>query len=235
MVTDFDWIDTPGPRNPPALCGTHSFRFPLERPDIPSLRFPTLLIPPMPRSNRPSTIEIAGVTLELVQGDITNQPDVDAIVNAANAQLRTGGGVAGAIHRAAGPGLAQETRAMAPIQPGEAVISGGHDLPNTHIIHVLGPVYGRDEPSNELLRAGYVNALRRAEEHRLSSIAFPALSTGAFGFPLQPAARTAIAALTDAMPRLQSVTLIRFVLFDDEFLHAHQDALATVDAGERDA
>lgn len=184
----------------------------------------------MPRSDRPSMIEIAGITLELVQGDITNQPDVDAIVNAANAQLRTGGGVAGAIHHAAGPGLAQETRSMAPIQPGEAVISRGHNLPNPHIIHVLGPVYGRDEPSKELLQAGYENALRRAEEHDLSSIAFPAISTGAFGFPLQPAANTAIAAVADAMPRLQSVTHIRFVLFDEDSFRAHQNALTTIDA-----
>ncbi len=168
----------------------------------------------------------AGVTIELTEGNIVQQPDVDAIVNAANAQLRTGGGVAGAIHRAAGPGLTEETRPMAPIQPGEAVITSGHDLPNDHVIHVLGPVYGRDEPSDELLRTGYENALRRAEENNLSSVAFPAISTGAFGFPLQAAARIALNTMLDWAPRLDSVTLIRFVLFDDEALDVHEKVLA---------
>lgn len=168
----------------------------------------------------------SGVTIELVEGNIVQQPNVDAIVNAANAQLRTGGGVAGAIHRAAGPGLTEETRPMAPIQPGEAVITSGHDLPNDHVIHVLGPVYGRDEPSDELLRTGYENALRRAEENRLSSVAFPAISTGAFGFPLQSAARIALNTMLDWAPRLDSVTLIRFVLFDDEALDVHEKVLA---------
>lgn len=171
------------------------------------------------------TYQVHGVSLELVQGDITNQPDMDAVVNAANAQLRTGGGVAGAIHQAAGPGLAKETRPMAPIQPGEAVISGGHNLPNDHVIHVLGPVYGRDEPSGKLLRAGYDNALNLAEENELSSVAFPALSTGAFGFPMEPAARIALQTVIDRAPALSSVTHIRFVLFDDEALTVHTTVL----------
>ena len=87
------------------------------------------------------------VAVETVQGDIANQPDLDAIVNAANAELRIGGGVAGAIHRAAGPGLEQECIPLGPIRPGDAVISAGHNLPNAHVIHCLGPVYGRDEPA----------------------------------------------------------------------------------------
>ncbi len=170
----------------------------------------------------------AGVAIELTTGNIVKQPDVEAIVNAANAQLRTGGGVAGAIHSAAGPGLTEETRPMAPIQPGEAVISGGHKLPNDHVIHVLGPVYGRDEPSDELLRTGYENALRRAEENDLSSVAFPALSTGAFGFPMQPAARIAVETILDAAPDLDAVEHVRFVLFDEDALRAHEDALSTL-------
>ncbi|HET8903820.1 MAG TPA: macro domain-containing protein, partial [Saccharospirillum sp.] len=88
------------------------------------------------------------VRIECVTGDIANQPDADAIVNAANAQLQTGGGVAGAIHSAAGPGLAEECQPMAPIKPGEAVISSGHNLPNPWVIHCLGPVYGADEPAD---------------------------------------------------------------------------------------
>lgn len=167
----------------------------------------------------------AGVTIELVTGNIVKQDDVEAVVNAANAQLRTGGGVAGAIHDAAGPGLTDETRPLAPIEPGEAVITGAHDLPNDHVIHVLGPVYGRDEPADELLRAGYEHALQRAEEHGLSSVAFPALSTGAFGYPLDAAAHIAVQTILDAAPTLDSVTHIRFVLFDDETYEAHADAL----------
>jgi O-acetyl-ADP-ribose deacetylase (regulator of RNase III) len=170
----------------------------------------------------------AGVTIELTKGNIVKQPDVEAIVNAANAQLRTGGGVAGAIHSAAGPGLTEETRPMAPIQPGEAVISGGHELPNDHVIHVLGPVYGRDEPSDELLREGYENALRRAEEHGITSVAFPALSTGAFGYPLDEAAHIAMSTILDAAPNLESVGHIRFVLFDEDALAAHERALETL-------
>ncbi|MFP4227660.1 MAG: macro domain-containing protein [Salinivenus sp.] len=170
----------------------------------------------------------AGVTLALMQGNIVKQEDVEAIVNAANAQLRTGGGVAGAIHRAAGPGLTEETRPLAPIQPGEAVITGGHNLPNEYVIHVLGPVYGRDEPSDELLRAGYENALDRAEEHAVTSVAFPALSTGAFGFPMEPAARIALNTMLDRAPTLDSVTLIRFVLFDEEALHTHEKVLSSL-------
>ncbi len=170
----------------------------------------------------------AGVTIELTHGNIVKQPDVEAIVNAANAQLRTGGGVAGAIHSAAGPGLSEETRPMAPIQPGEAVITGAHDLPNEHVIHVLGPVYGRDEPSDELLRAGYENALERAEENEVASVAFPAISTGAFGFPLEPAARIAVETMLDAAPTLDSVEHIRFVLFDAETFEVHEQALTTL-------
>ena len=171
------------------------------------------------------TYETNGLTIELVQGDITNQPDLDVVVNAANAQLRTGGGVAGAIHRAAGPALAGETQAKAPIQPGEAVISGGHNLPNARIVHVLGPVYGRDEPSGKLLRAGYDNALDLAESSGLSSIGFPAISTGAFGFPLEAAARIALQTIIDRAQGLEHVSLVRFVLFVREALHVHEEQL----------
>jgi len=177
----------------------------------------------------------AGVTIELTKGNIVKQPDVEAIVNAANAQLRTGGGVAGAIHSAAGPGLTEETRPMAPIQPGEAVISGAHDLPNAHVIHVLGPVYGRDEPSDELLREGYENALRQAEENGITSIAFPALSTGAFGYPLDEAAHIAMSTILDAAPNLNSVEHIRFVLFDENALNAHERALESILSERHDA
>jgi O-acetyl-ADP-ribose deacetylase (regulator of RNase III) len=179
----------------------------------------------------PMKTHTSNVTIEIVTGDIASQDDVEAVVNAANAQLQMGGGVAGAIHRGAGPKLAEETRPLAPIQPGEAVITGGYELPNDHVIHVLGPVYGRDEPSDELLRAGYENALRLAEENDIASIAFPAISTGAFGFPLASAARIALRTVLEHAPSLSSVEHVRFVLFDDETRRVHENALEEL-AGE---
>ncbi len=161
-------------------------------------------------------MKIHGCTIEIVQGDITAQPDVDVIVNAANAWLKPGGGVAGAIHRAAGPGLEEECRPHAPIQPGQAVITRGHRLPNPWIIHCLGPVYGRDKPEDKLLADCYRNALRLAEEKNLTSIAFPAISTGAFGYPLRPAAQVIAATLAQETPCLRSVRNIRMVLFRPE-------------------
>lgn len=171
-------------------------------------------------------LERDGVRLELVTGDITHQDEFDAIVNAANAQLRIGGGVAGAIHSAAGPGLTEETRPLAPIEPGQAVITGGHDLPNPHVIHCLGPVYGRDEPAAELLAACYRHALRLADENGLASVAFPAISTGAFGYPMADAADVALRTVLTEMPGLASVRRIRFVLYADAALDAHRRALA---------
>ena len=155
---------------------------------------------------------IGNVSIDCVEGDIVDQPDMDAIVNAANARLLPGGGVAGAIHRAAGPGLAEECTPLAPIRPGEAVITGGHDLPNPQVIHCLGPIYGQDEPADALLADCYRNALARAEENHLKSVAFPSLSTGAFGYPVEAAAGIAIDTVVRAAPSLQSVRRIRFVL-----------------------
>ena len=169
------------------------------------------------------------VTVELTVGDITRQEDLDAVVNAANAQLTLGGGVAGAIHRAAGPGLDEECRALAPISPGEAVITAAHELPNDHVIHVLGPVHGVDEPSDELLALCYRRALRLAEEQELVSVGFPAISTGAFGYPMEEAARIALATIRDAARELSSVELVRFVLFDDGALATHETALGGLD------
>lgn len=157
--------------------------------------------------------EVNGVTIECLQGDIAKQDDMDAIVNAANAQLLMGGGVAGAIHRAAGPGLEEECRPLAPISPGQAVVTGAHNLPNRNVIHCLGPVYGVDKPSDRLLASCYRNALQLAEQNNLNSIAFPAISSGAFGYPLEAAARVALKTLIEELPGLSSVKHIRFVLF----------------------
>lgn len=162
-----------------------------------------------------NSLRFGQVKIECLQGDITNQPDMDAIVNAANAQLMPGGGVAGAIHRKAGPGLAEECRPLAPIRPGEAVITGAHNLPNKHVVHCLGPVYGVDRPEDKLLADCYRNALKLAEENKLQGIAFPAISTGAFGYPLEPAAQVIFAAIRDFTP-YQNLKHIRFVLWSEK-------------------
>lgn len=171
-----------------------------------------------------STYKHHGVTIELTHGDITQQDDVEAVVNAANAMLMPGGGVAGAIHRAAGPELAEECRSMAPIEPGRAVISGGHGLPNRWVIHCLGPVYGQDEPADQLLAQCYRNALRVAEENGIASVAFPALSTGAFGYPLDEAAGVTAGAVAETLDGKSGVERVRFVLFDNNALETFQQA-----------
>ncbi len=168
---------------------------------------------------------IHGVTIECVQGDIADQPDMDVVVNAANAQLLIGGGVAGAIHRAAGQGLETECRPLAPILPGQAVITGAHNLPNRHVVHCLGPVYGSDEPADELLASCYRNSLRLAEQNNVRSIAFPAISTGAFGYPIEPASRIAFETILNELNRLSQVRHVRFVLYSSSDLHLHERVL----------
>jgi len=168
---------------------------------------------------------IQGITIQCVQGDISQQSDVDAVVNAANAQLRMGGGVAGALHQAAGPGLEEECRPLAPIQPGQAVITGAHNLPNSHVIHCLGPIYGRDNPSDKLLASCYTQALELADANTLRSIAFPAISSGAFGYPLKTAARIAVQTTISQLSNLNSIQLIRFVLFSQKDAHVYENIL----------
>ncbi len=162
------------------------------------------------------TFQANGLTIECVQGDITQQSDMDAVVNAANAELQSGGGVAGAIHTVAGPELAQACRALAPIRPGEAVVTEAFNLPNRYVIHCLGPVYGRDEEAATLLASCYHRALELAEEKQLTSVAFPAISTGAFGFPMDYAAEVASRAVLAKSGELNSVIRIRWTLFSEE-------------------
>ncbi|MDX1588645.1 MAG: macro domain-containing protein [Oleiphilaceae bacterium] len=150
---------------------------------------------------------------------------MDAVVNAANAELKTGGGVAGAIHRAAGPELEEECRFQAPIKPGEAVITGAHGLPNRYVIHCLGPVYGQDEPAEQLLASCYRRALSLAESQGLSSIAFPAISTGAFGYPPREGARVALQTVLNQLSQLDTIRKIRFVLFSQEDLNRYRRLL----------
>jgi O-acetyl-ADP-ribose deacetylase len=171
---------------------------------------------------------INGVRIELMQGDIVSQKDVTAIVNAANAELRIGGGVAGAIHRAAGPGLEDACRPLAPIRPGEAVLTGGYNLPNKYVIHCLGPIYGINKPEDKLLMKCYRNALKIAEENNINSVAFPAISTGAFGYPLRPAAEIAFKTVIDETDTLKSVKTIRFVLFGKKDYDVHAAVLKQI-------
>ncbi|WP_138431520.1 macro domain-containing protein [Fodinibius saliphilus] len=175
-----------------------------------------------------NTVTIEDVSIELKRGDIASQSDIEAVVNAANAQLRTGGGVAGAIHQAAGPKLAQETRPMAPIKPGEAVISGAHNLPNDYVIHCLGPVYGRDEPEEELLANCYRNALQLAKDHNIGTVAFPSISTGAFGYPMEDAADVAFRTIKEEASVLRSVRLIRFVLWGEKAMETHEKVMEEI-------
>ena len=177
-------------------------------------------------------VDVGGCRIEVVVGDITDQPDLAAVVNAANAQLKTGGGVAGAIHRVAGPELEREAAPLGPISPGQCVRTGAHGLPNAHVLHCLGPVYGQDHPAEELLAACYHNALRIADEAGINSVGFPAISTGAFGFPMGPAAEVATTTVVQVVPALANVELVRFVLFDEASYHAHVNGLAAAVAND---
>lgn len=168
-------------------------------------------------------LKVGNISLELIQGDIVSQNDLEAIVNAANAQLKIGGGVAGAIHRAAGPGLEKECEPLAPIQVGEAVITGGHDLPNEYVIHTLGPVYGVDKPEAELLEKSYKNSLEIAEKNNVESIGFPAISTGAFGYPIEKAAEISLKTVKSKAGQLEKLKLIRFVLYSNSDFEVYKE------------
>jgi O-acetyl-ADP-ribose deacetylase (regulator of RNase III) len=171
---------------------------------------------------------VAGIELQLIQGDIAAQEDIEAVVNAANAQLKIGGGVAGAIHRAAGPKLEEACRDLAPIQVGEAVITSAFKLPNKYVIHTLGPVYGQDKPEAELLARCYKNSLHLGEECQLKSVAFPAISTGAFGYPIKEAAEISLKTVNDIAGDLKKIKLIRFVLYSSSDLEVYSAAAAEI-------
>ncbi|MFY9113818.1 MAG: macro domain-containing protein [Dethiobacteria bacterium] len=172
--------------------------------------------------------ELSGVLIECIKGDIVRQDDILAIVNAANARLLPGGGVAGAIHRAAGSGLKDECMPLGPIKPGEAVITGAHNLPNKYVIHTLGPVYGVDKPEDKILENCYRHSLQIAENKKISSIAFPAISTGIFGYPVAEAAEVALKLVANMAQDLQHVKKIRFVLHSDGDLAVHERVLSAL-------
>lgn len=154
--------------------------------------------------------------IEVTRGDITRL-DVDAIVNAANAHLAPGGGVCGAIHRAAGPDLAEECRGLGPCPTGEARITAGHALLARHVVHAVGPVWhGGGAGEADALATCYARALELAEDAGARSIAFPAISTGVFGYPPDQAARVAARALADTLPRTPGIERVILCAFDAE-------------------
>jgi O-acetyl-ADP-ribose deacetylase len=165
------------------------------------------------------------VRLEAVQGDITQQA-VDAIVNAANTTLLGGGGVDGAIHRAAGPGLLEECRRIGGCPTGETRITRAYRLPARYVIHAVGPVWsGGRSGEPELLRGCYESALRLAREHGLASIAFPSISTGAYRYPIEQAATIAVETVRQLVREPGPLDLVRFVCFSAGDLEVYRRLL----------
>ncbi|MFW5886288.1 MAG: O-acetyl-ADP-ribose deacetylase [Bacteroidota bacterium] len=167
-------------------------------------------------------------SIELIKGDITQQ-NVDAIVNAANNSLLGGGGVDGAIHRAAGSKLLEECRTLNGCATGEAKITKGYELASKYVIHTVGPVWkGGHNNEAELLASCYENSMKLAFEYRLETIAFPNISTGVYHFPKQQAAEIAIETINSFIKRESILKKVIFVVFDDENLKIYQDLIQQV-------
>lgn len=163
--------------------------------------------------------------MQIHQGDITRL-EVDAIVNAANSSLLGGGGVDGAIHRAAGPELVQECRMLHGCKTGEAKITRGYRLPTKHVIHTVGPVWnGGQHQEDELLASCYRKSLELAFQHGLSTVAFPAISTGIYGFPLERATQIAVQTVQDFLQDHDLPHQVTFVCFGEQALKTYQQVL----------
>ncbi len=163
--------------------------------------------------------------LELVEGDITEQ-DTEAIVNAANPSLLGGGGVDGAIHRAAGPELLEECRTLGGCQTGDAKITKGYRLMAKHVIHTVGPVYYREgERAPGLLASAYRCSLEVASENNVRSVSFPSISTGAYGYPMEEAAPIALQTAINYLESHADIKLVRFVLFGKRAYQVYERAL----------
>lgn len=173
-------------------------------------------------------VKIGQSVLELVEGDITQQ-DTEAIVNAANEQLRVGGGVDGAINRAGGPKIQEEARKIGRCPTGQAVITTGGNLRARYVIHTVGPIY-RDghQGEPELLASAYRESLKIASERGVKSLAFPSLSTGVYGYPVPDAARVALTTVKDYLAQHPEIELVRFVLFGKPTYEAFAEALGEI-------
>jgi len=170
-------------------------------------------------------VRVGKAVIELLQGDITEQ-DTDAIVNAANRTLLGGGGVDGAIHRVAGPQLLAECRPLGGCETGDAKSTKGYNLKAKQVIHTVGPIYqaaGKKAP--ELLASCYRRSLEVASANKLPSIAFPSISTGAYGYPLEEAAPIALKTVLDYLKRHPDIQRVRFVLFGKDAYQAYEEAL----------
>lgn len=173
-------------------------------------------------------VKIDGATISLVRGDITLEA-TDAIVNAANSRLAGGGGVDGAIHRAGGPAIMEECRKIGGCPTGKAVITTGGNLKARYVIHTVGPIYrdgAHKEP--ELLESAYLDSLRLALEKGVKTIAFPSISTGAYGYPVEEAAAVALKAVIEFIRKNKGLSLVRFVLFSQRDLDVYTSALASL-------
>lgn len=171
-----------------------------------------------------STYTINGVTLTLVQGDIT-RIKADALVNAANSGLAGGGGVDGAIHRAGGPTIMAECRKIGGCPTGSAVATGAGNLPAKYVFHAVGPIYHGRPDDARLLASAYRACLQLAEQYHIASIAFPALSAGIYGYPLDKAAPIALRAIIDHIKQPTSLKHVTVVLFGDKAYRAFEQTL----------
>ena len=172
-------------------------------------------------------VQINGSTLELVEGDITQQ-DTEVIVNAANSSLLGGGGVDGAIHRAAGPELLEECRTLGGCPPGQARLTRGYRLKADYVIHGVGPIYNGTPRDAQLLAGVHRYALQLASENGIVSVAFPAISTGAYGYPMAEAAPIALGTVIEYLRGHPEIRLVRFVLFGRRAYQAYLAALKSL-------
>jgi len=174
-----------------------------------------------------STHTINGVTLALMRGNIV-EVQVDAIVNAANSGLRGGGGVDGAIHRAGGPGIMEACRKIGGCPTGSAVATTAGRLPAKYVFHAVGPIYTGSPDDARLLASAYQSCLDLAEQHQVKSIAFPSLSTGIYGYPLELAAPIALRTIIEHIKRPTSLQQVVIVLFGEASFKVHEKALAEI-------
>lgn len=182
-----------------------------------------------------TSIKIGKTTLSLISGDITDQA-VDAVVNAANSTLMGGGGVDGAIHRRGGPAILEACKRIRAekypngLPPGDAVITTGGDLPARHVIHTVGPIWsGGSNRESAVLAKAYRSCLACAAQQGLNTVAFPSISTGAYGYPKREAAQVALGTVRDFLRAHDAPSEVRFVLFSEEDLRIYSDALRHLD------